>query len=348
VHVHVRLGLVDPCMRPLPTAAEGRHTLATRDISATVMPGYGAKIISLRSVRSGREWLVPSNAVLEALPPLGAPFEMGTVNGADECLPTIAPCFSNGGELPDHGEVWTQGWTLDTVHKASGRIHTAIDLPLSPFRFERTISADRDQEGMAFDYQLTNLSNTVQRFLWAFHPIFAITGGERLVLPDSIKTVRVGAQRGFPQGASTWSWPSPMPSVRLDHLDTGTYGTSYVKLFADYSKIIESFATIVSGAEALSFRFESESIPALGIWLTRGAWHGHTHFAVEPTNGATDSLNSVHDSPQTTVPAGGTRTWRFRLTVQPTTISAPSLATPSSDVSVVDLTKTVRQPRRRR
>jgi hypothetical protein len=28
----------------------------------------------------------------------------------------------------------------------------------------------------------------------------------------------------------------------------------------------------------------------LGLWLSRGGWHGHHHFAIEPTSGNHDAL----------------------------------------------------------
>jgi hypothetical protein len=42
---------------------------------------------------------------------------------------------------------------------------------------------------------------------------------------------------------------------------------------------------------------EFEWMPAenngLGLWLTRGGWHGHHHFAIEPTNAGADALTTA-------------------------------------------------------
>ena len=55
--------------------------------------------------------------------------------GADECLPTIAPCSWRGRELPDHGEVWNVPWAVDPEALENGILKTSVRLEISPFEF---------------------------------------------------------------------------------------------------------------------------------------------------------------------------------------------------------------------
>ena len=45
-----------------------------------------------------------------------------------------------------------------------------------------------------------------------------------------------------------------------------------------------------TGGDRLEFVWDAEENNALSLWLTRGGWHGHHHFAIEPTNADGDSL----------------------------------------------------------
>jgi hypothetical protein len=60
------------------------------------------------------------------------------------------------------------------------------------------------------------------------------------------------------------------------------------KLF--FKSRIQNTATLVSAAysEKLTLNWSGEDCPYFGLWLTCGAWNGHTHLAFEPTNHPSD------------------------------------------------------------
>lgn len=234
--------------------------------------------------------------------------------GADECFPTVGPCIWRGRDLPDHGEVWSSAWDVDQAAFSQDRICTSVRLPVSPFRFERTISLQGDMAH--FEYAVFNYSAVPEPFLWAFHPLLAIESGDLLELPSGIDRVQVGAVNGFPdETAQFWLWPEPFPDVHLNRMDSGPFAHAYAKLFADLSSADEGFVAIRRGSERLSFRFDTSVIPAIGIWFTRGAWHGHTHMAIEPTNSAADELSAISESVSSIAPPSGEIRWRFQIQV---------------------------------
>jgi hypothetical protein len=248
----------------------GTRILKTAALEVVVVPELGAKVVSLKNLRTGREWMYhPSHSPKLFRNQSNDDFSNSPLIGWDECLPTIAACAWRGRCLPDHGEVWNAAWQLDETAWKQGIIKTSVRLPISPFQFTRTLEIRNDT--LCANYQLLNLSGDPQEFLWAMHPLLALQKGDRLVLPDEIRQ-RLGRQ----------SW--------LESLDFEGELPSYVKAFA--GPLQEGHAEIfnpVSG-DSLIFRWDAVDCNTLGIWLTRGGWNGHHHMALEPANGTSDSL----------------------------------------------------------
>lgn len=278
------------------TAIDGFHAYTIRGdrTSATIVPELGAKVVSLRNEVSKREWLWHPGEKLRLFrnPPTDL-FEISPLAGWDECIPTIASCRWKDRALPDHGEVWALPWTLLSADKQ--KIALGIDLPVSPFRFERTLAWE--DRALVASYKLVNRSNDEEEFLWAVHPLFAVQEGDWIDVPAETRELL---------GKPAW----------LDTLDLSTVPDGCVKTFA--SPLNEGRAAIankVTGDRlALSWNVQEHDI--LGIWLTRGGWRGHHHLALEPTSGMPDSL--AEHSRCAILPARGTRTWsvRFELSEQ--------------------------------
>jgi galactose mutarotase-like enzyme len=284
-----------------------------------VAPELGAKIISLKNLETGREWMWRPPGPFRLFPnKLGDRFESSTLVGADECLPTITPCRWGGRDLPDHGEVWSIPWEVDRYAWDQGRIKMTVATPVSPFVFERTVRLEENE--VRLDYRLRNVSLKPEPFLWAFHPLLEVVEGDRIALPENVRSVRVESVDGLqdmPHG-STRSWPEPLSGVELDWMDFGPHGPACAKLFVESPS--EARAAIINSetGENLVLRFDARQNPALGIWITRGGWNGYKHVALEPTNLAFDSLaEAVPKAPPTGVlPPKGERTWAIKLRLQ--------------------------------
>ncbi len=151
-------------------------------LEIVVLPEIGAKVYSLKNLRSGRQWMwtPPEGATFQQVPP-GTPFEKSSLVGADECLPTISECEWRGRSIPSHGEAWSEAWELDRLALTHGRIVTRLQLPISPFWVERTLHLEGNQ--VVFEYALRNLDFAPQEFMWAFHPLLNIEEGDRLEIP---------------------------------------------------------------------------------------------------------------------------------------------------------------------
>jgi galactose mutarotase-like enzyme len=246
------------------------HTLQCGRASLAVVPELGAKIISLKDLQTQREWLWHPGERLELFKnePCDA-FSDSPLTGMDECLPTILPCTWRGRELPDHGEVWNRKWEVDMDAWQQGVLKTSVQLKSFPFVFERTITLDESE--VRLDYNLSNVSGTDEHFLWAVHPLLRLTAGDRLELPGSTRRLLNGA-----------GW--------VDDVASAAAPQNCAKAFAH--PVSEGRAVIKNDGtgDRLEFIWDSLQNNSLGLWITRGGWHGHHHFAVEPSNADHDCL----------------------------------------------------------
>jgi galactose mutarotase-like enzyme len=287
----------------------GAYILRSAVLEVVVVPDLGAKVVSIRNLSTGREWMYHPNGSAHLFQnKLNDNFEQSPIVGWDECLPTISPCTWRGRSLPDHGEAWNAAWHLDEAAWKSGVIKTSVRLPVSPFEFTRAIEIRNDT--LSVSYHLSNLSGDRQEFLWAMHPLVALKEGDRLVLSREVR-----------QSIGPQPW--------LDSLDFEEKNPSSAKVFA--GPLLQGHAEIFNPltCDSLIFEWDAADCNTLGIWLTRGGWHGHHHVALEPSNGAPDSLAAaaVKGNNCGVLAPFGHKAWRVQI--RATNNHRPSLATHS-------------------
>jgi galactose mutarotase-like enzyme len=272
------------------------YALGNQDVEIAVVPELGAKIISLKNLRTGREWMWHPPGELELFHNRpGDNFSRSPLVGMDECLPTINPCVWRGRKLPDHGEVWSAEWTVDEEAWQKGALKTSVRLEISPFDFERTV--ELDENGVRFSYQLSNRNAAPEYFLWAMHPLLSLEPGDRLVLPASTRALLDGA-----------GW--------VDAVDSAIPKGNCSKLIA--GPLTEGFSGIHNAktGERFDCEWNAGENNALGLWLTRGGWHGHHHFAIEPTNAGADALTEAVGREWCGIVAGSScATWQVRFRI---------------------------------
>jgi len=274
------------------------YVLNNGQLQIAVIPELGAKVISLRNLRTGREWMWhPAGGLKLFRNGLGDDFSTSPLVGLDECLPTISPCTWQGRKLADHGEVWSTPWSVDRRAWEEGGLRTSVGLKISPFDFERTLELREDE--VLVSYRLTNRSAAEEFFAWAMHPLLMLQAGDELVLPPSTRALLNGE-----------TWVDAVGSTKPEG------GSS--KLFV--GPLTEGGAGIhnkVTG-DRLDFDWSPAENNSVGLWLTCGGWHGHKHFAIEPTNTDTDPLDLAAERRRCgAVGASGTMHWQVRLRVGP-------------------------------
>ncbi len=248
----------------------GIFSLENEFLRVSLVPELGAKIISLLNRRSGREWMnYPNESMKLHRNSLGDEFTSSTLVGWDECLPTIASCDWKDRHLPDHGEVWSMPWTIDQHAFGRGRLNASVNLSISPLKFKRGLFLNENE--IHLNYELENLGGKPEEFLWAMHPLVSIKPGDTLELtPESLESI----------GNPAW--------IKSLAFEGGHLGCS--KIFA--GPIQNGRAAIKNSwsGDRLAFEWDTKINNMLGIWLTRGGWHGQHHMALEPCNGHADSI----------------------------------------------------------
>ena len=146
------------------------HVLGNEDVELAVVPELGARFISLKDMRTGRDWMWhPPGGLKLFRNRAGDDFSQSPMAGMDECLPTIAACSWQGRELPDHGEVWSAPWQVDSGAWESGILKTTVRLKILPLEFERAVELNENE--VQISYRLSNHSAEEKHFLWAAHPL---------------------------------------------------------------------------------------------------------------------------------------------------------------------------------
>ncbi len=272
--------------------------LRNDSLELAAVPVLGAKIISLKNLHTGREWMsCPSGGMRLFRNRMGDEFAASTMVGWDECLPTIAPCTWNSRELPDHGEVWSVAWDVDAAAWQRGVLTTSVRLAISPLHFQRTIEiAGRE---VRLNYSLTNEGDSALAYLWAMHPLLTIQTGDRLELPAEVREQLAGE-----------AW--------LDSLEFDGRTPAYAKAFAGPLREGTAGVANATSGDRLTFAWDTAVNDRLGLWLTRGGWNGQHHLALEPTNGHPDALETAAKQNRCgVIEAKGKRAWTVRLYVDP-------------------------------
>lgn len=284
--------------------------LSAGELRVLVVPELGGKIVSLRLL--GREWLAQPDRELSR-PSYGDSFADGDMSGWDELLPTIEACvLPSGAALPDHGEIWSQPWRVET--SSDRELTCEVSGRVLPYHLRRRISIrapSRDETSgttigtIRLDYELRVTGPAPAPLLWAAHPQFVVTPKTRLLLPSHVD----GVWQVWPQNARL-RWPSGGQAA-LDGIEVGEARKLYLptRVRADWCAIEDP-----DGAH-LRMSWDSEVLPYLGIWLDHRRYSREPVVAIQPSTGYYDSLERADRDGRVCIVHPG-RPLRYRLTVE--------------------------------
>jgi galactose mutarotase-like enzyme len=263
-------------------------------LTVTLIPSEGGRIASLRSRHTGLEFLTQSTRTGPLPPPsLDALFQRGPAAGIEECLPTVGPGLAQGGFVPDHGDFWQIPWQV--VAGADGHLRVSAD------GFSRTLRFTKDltlhDSTLSVRYRVENIGAAPQSFLYACHPLFAVSSGDRILLPREVRELVLNYSRNHRIGerGSIVPWPVTASGIRLDMTEGPEAGTAEMFYTA---RLIEGLCGIRRRAtgEVLKVSFDTARLPYLGLWICHGGWPDQGDsprqyaIALEPTTSACNSL----------------------------------------------------------
>jgi galactose mutarotase-like enzyme len=274
----------------------GDHlVLQNANLSVTVLPREGGRVSSLRSLQTDLEFLTQPQWKVSPKPPsMDASFRDGPCSGIEECLPTvgISGAETEGGPAPDHGDFWQLAWEVDSASATEARLHA--DGFSRTLRFTKQLVLE--DSSLRIRYNVQNIGDEPQSFLYACHPLLSVEEGDRVVLPDEIRSLRLDYSHAGRLGerGDIVAWPQARPNLELDVVRSGDVGTA--EMFYTAS-LRDGHCALYRCAhrQALLLSFDTAQPPFLGIWLCYGGWPGgdgaqQYAVALEPTSSPCNTL----------------------------------------------------------
>jgi len=300
------------------------------DCTVTILPALGGKIASIR---------VGAHELLQTPLRSYAPrthimsFSDADASGWDECLPSVAACAlgteAGSANIPDHGDLWRVPWQVLNQSSDSATFRArCFSLPL---QLTRSLILSESTSGWKLQllYSLTNLGAYNVPWSWSAHPLFVVSSGDRILLPDSVHSLRLEGSGGNRLGSNgdTVSWPLAQlaqfvpPGESTTDLSLALSADTGVgdKLFA--GPMLEGWATLDRPSVGLSLtaRFDPQLTPYLGLWICYGGWPDEPGLkqvcvAIEPATAPVDSLAETGPWSRSLEP-GETFTWPLELAI---------------------------------
>lgn len=289
--------------------------ISAGECTVTFLPRFGGKVASIRI--GERELLqAPLTPIAPRTPTMG--FDEGDASGWDECLPSVAACSvetEDGiAEIPDHGDLWRVEWEkqgagsreqgVTNNHKSAAAVVLTGRCVSLPLELDRQIELTEQAGGwrLRHNYKLTNVGAHAVPWSWAAHPLFAAEEGDRIVLPESIRSLRLEGSGGgrLGKGGDTISWPVASlangSSVDLRIAQSRGSGIGD-KLFAGPLGASENWCALERCSAHVRIRvtFDAVATPYLGLWICYGGWPERPGpkqvcVAMEPATAPVDSL----------------------------------------------------------
>lgn len=296
--------------------------LRSEQMEAMVLPQEGGRIASLRSLRTGLEFLAQSNRQYTQLrPSVSARFQDGPSAGIEECLPSVAPCGPEtlGGAVPDHGDFWQLEWTVESLDSRSTALSaTGFSRPL---HFSKEVLLDGSS--LWLRYRAQNTGSEVTSFLYACHPLLAVEAGDRIALPDDVRELELYYSRRQRLGnPGRIAWPVTDNGVHLDTVggpEAGTAEMFYSSRFSDSHCAILRQAT----GQQIGITFSLDTLPYLGLWICCGGWPDDSSYplqyavAFEPTTSPCNSLREAQESgTAVTLEPGASLRWEICFSIR--------------------------------
>ena len=255
-------------------------------LRAEIVPGAGARTASLlyKPKRTDLLWNNPNPT--HAPVRYAQPFPEGEGAGFDEMFPTINECIYpdfpwKGAEMPDHGEVWALPWHVEMCKDS---VLFSVNGVRLPYRLSKRIWLDGSV--LKAVYSAENPTPHAMPFLYASHPLFNVSPGDRIIVPDNLKAITNAVSSvALPDYGKELPWSDEFAVMPVKT------STGYKKYYFT-EKNTEGWSAL--RRQALGFEIKmscsADKLPWLGIWMNEGGWADQYNLALEPASASMDDL----------------------------------------------------------
>jgi hypothetical protein len=153
-------------------------------IRLDIEPEQGGRINQILDLRTQKAWLWhPAGYTPGQRPlPIGANFDDHWCGGFEEMFPNDAAGKVKDRLLPDHGEVWSQPWSVSD-HTSNG-IVLSYTCKTVPVKIEKRILFTSNGPTFRLEYVIENLESEILPFHLKLHPALAIEENDEVLLPS--------------------------------------------------------------------------------------------------------------------------------------------------------------------
>ncbi|MBN2578310.1 MAG: hypothetical protein JXB10_04900 [Pirellulales bacterium] len=249
--------------------------LRSKHLDVDVAPEVGGKIVGIRHVSSGYDFLWRNPRLrLEPQPP-GSEYDPYFFGGIDELIPNDVPETVDGAACPDHGELWTS--RLECHRDGESLLLTGV-LPVCGLQYRRRITLRADSPHLDLHYRITNTTDSERHFLWKLHAALAVAEGDVIDCPARRAQVVDLAYSRF-SSAEPFSWPT-VEGRRADVVpaDEGT---------VDFFYLFDLPAGRIAWKRPsrnlkFEYAFDTAVFPYAWLFASYGGFDGHYTVILEP------------------------------------------------------------------
>jgi galactose mutarotase-like enzyme len=198
-----------------------------------------------------------------------------------------------------------------------------------PLTLERTIQLTQTASGwrLQLDYKLKNTGASETPWSWAAHPLFIAEAGDRIVLPESIHTLRLEGSGGnrLGKGGDSVAWPiATLAGGAASDMSIAQGPESAIgdKLFAGPLRSTENWCALERPKAGVRIQvgFDPAATPYLGLWICYGGWPERPGpkqvcVALEPATAPVDSL-AVNGPWSRTLAPGNCFSWSMTVEIE--------------------------------
>ena len=276
--------------------------LENESLRLTFLPQYACKLVSLVSKRTGREFLFQPQEETITVPTYGNSFSSSDEGGFTEVFPSLETCpypqepFT-GTIIPDHGEIWALPWS--SVFSPNGySVQATVESTNLPYALSRTTTLQNNE--IHFDYTLQNNGDFPFKYIWMPYAVLACTVHTKLLIPGNLQHIVSVSYSSLRLGA--WGTAHTYPITKdiqhremdLSQMEPPESHTCEKFYFTSTNQAGWCGIEHTDTAEQLSYMYDAEQLPYLGIWKNQGGCYGHYNLVLKPCTGVYDNLYLAH------------------------------------------------------
>lgn len=252
--------------------------LESAQLSLSILPEVGAKILTLIDKNRGRNLLWENPRVRPQRFPIDSNFDNYWCGGWDDAFPTADACEYKGEPFPNLGELRSLCWEVEDQGADQDRawVRLSTFAPISAAKATKTVVLQGNQ--VALHFELECLGPLPLDYLWGTHPAFSVTRETRLLIPAKTGIVAISSHPSLGRPGEQYSWPrlGGLDMSRVQGIEAGVNCGHYV------TDLEAGWFAVDSAGSGIVFDFPLEKCPHLWLWLVYGGWRGYHHAIVEP------------------------------------------------------------------